>query len=190
MIRSATAAALLEKIQTRTVRTGVIGLGYVGLPLAVEFAKAGYDATGMDLDPVKVSAINDGRSYIDDVPTADIADLRAKGRLRASTEFDVLNELDTVNICVPTPLRKTKDPDLSYIVAATEQIAARLRPGMLIILESTTYPGTTDELVLPILEEKAACAAASTSSSRSRPSASIQVTRRSAPTTCPRSSAA
>jgi UDP-N-acetyl-D-glucosamine dehydrogenase len=154
MTRSATAAALLEKIQTRTVRTGVIGLGYVGLPLAVEFGKAGYDATGMDLDSVKVAAINDGRSYIDDVPTADIADLRAKGRLRASTDFDVLNELDTVNICVPTPLRKTKDPDLSYIVAATEQIASRLRPGMLVILESTTYPGTTVELVLPILEEK------------------------------------
>jgi UDP-N-acetyl-D-glucosamine dehydrogenase len=154
MTRSATAATLLEKIRSRRVRTGVIGLGYVGLPLAVEFAKAGYDATGMDLDAVKVAAINDGRSYIDDVPTADIAALRAIDRLRATTSFDVLSELDTVNICVPTPLRKTKDPDLSYIVAATEAIAARLHPGMLIILESTTYPGTTVELVLPILEEK------------------------------------
>ena len=153
MTRSATAATLLEKIRSRRVRTGVIGLGYVGLPLAVEFAKAGYDATGMDLDAVKVAAINDGRSYIDDVPTADIAELRAKDRLRATTAFDVLNELDTVNICVPTPLRKTKDPDLSYIVAATEEIAARLHPGMLVILESTTYPGTTVELVLPILEK-------------------------------------
>ncbi|MEQ1757806.1 MAG: nucleotide sugar dehydrogenase [Vicinamibacterales bacterium] len=144
--------ALLAKIRARNVRAGVIGLGYVGLPLAVEFAKAGYPTTGFDLDAEKVSAIEAGRSYIDDVPSSVVAELRGKGLLRATTNFDRLSEIDTVNICVPTPLRKTKDPDLSYIVSAAEEIAVRLRPGMLIILESTTYPGTTDELVLPILE--------------------------------------
>ncbi len=146
------AEALLDKIRTRRVRTGVIGLGYVGLPLAVEFARAGYATTGFDLDAVKVKAIEEGRSYIDDVSTADVAHLRSRELLRATTDFDVLRDIDTVNICVPTPLRKTKDPDLSYIVSAAEEIAVRLHPGMLIILESTTYPGTTDELVLPILE--------------------------------------
>jgi len=152
MTGSATAASLLESIRTRRVRAGVIGLGYVGLPLAVEFARAGYVTTGIDLDAAKVKAINDGRSYIDDVASEEVAGLRAAARLSASTDFDVLSELDTINICVPTPLRKTKDPDLSFIVAATEEIATRLRPGMLVILESTTYPGTTNELVLPILE--------------------------------------
>jgi UDP-N-acetyl-D-glucosamine dehydrogenase len=152
MTQSSVAAALLESIRTRRARTGVIGLGYVGLPLAVEFARAGYVTTGIDLDGQKVNAINEGRSYIDDVGTADVAALRAHGKLSATTDFEALHYLDTVNICVPTPLRKTKDPDLSFIVAAAEQIAARLRPGMLVILESTTYPGTTDELVLPILE--------------------------------------
>jgi UDP-N-acetyl-D-glucosamine dehydrogenase len=146
------AAALLQRIRTNSARTGVIGLGYVGLPLAVEFARAGYRTTGIDLDATKIARLNAGESYIDDVPTADVAELTAAGQLSATNSFDVLNELDTVNICVPTPLRKTKDPDLSYIVAAAEQIASRLRPGMLVILESTTYPGTTDELVLPILE--------------------------------------
>jgi UDP-N-acetyl-D-glucosamine dehydrogenase len=152
MTKSAAATSLLESIAARRVRAGVIGLGYVGLPLAVEFARAGYTTMGIDLDPSKVQAINAGRSYIDDVAGHEVAELRAAGRLAASTDFDVLHELDTVNICVPTPLRKTKDPDLSYIVSATEEIATRLRPGMLVILESTTYPGTTDELVLPILE--------------------------------------
>ena len=148
-----TAASLLDAIRARKARTAVIGLGYVGLPLAVEFGRAGYTTTGIDLDQAKTQAINAGRSYIDDVPTSDVADLRAKGRLSATTDFDVLRECDTVNICVPTPLRKTKDPDLSYIVSAAEEIAKRLHPGMLVILESTTYPGTTDELVLPILEK-------------------------------------
>jgi UDP-N-acetyl-D-glucosamine dehydrogenase len=143
---------LLDKIRTRRVRAGVIGLGYVGLPLAVEFARAGYTTTGFDLDAVKVKTIEDGKSYIDDVATTDVADFRKKGLLRATTDFDALKDIDTVNICVPTPLRKTKDPDLSYIVAAAEEIAVRLHRGMLVILESTTYPGTTDELVLPILE--------------------------------------
>ena len=153
MVRSATAAALLELIRTRRAKTGVIGLGYVGLPLVVEFGKAGFAGTGVDLDANKVNAINEGRSYIDDVPTAHVAELVAAKRLRATTDFDVLRELDTINICVPTPLRKTKDPDMSYIVASAEEIAKRLRPGQLIILESTTYPGTTDELVLPMLEK-------------------------------------
>jgi UDP-N-acetyl-D-glucosamine dehydrogenase len=152
MTRSAAAASLLELIRARKARAGVIGLGYVGLPLAVEFARAGYVTTGIDLDAQKVQAVQDGRSYIDDVPTEQVGELRAAGRLSATTNFDALADLDTVNICVPTPLRKTKDPDLSFIVAAAEEIAKRLRPGMLIILESTTYPGTTDELVLPILE--------------------------------------
>ena len=152
MTRSAIAAGLLESIRTRRVRAGVIGLGYVGLPLAVEFGRAGYTATGIDLDAAKVATIMDGRSYIDDVPGEQVAALRAAGRLSATTDFDVVHSLDTVNICVPTPLRKTKDPDLSYIVAAAEEVGRRLRPGMLVILESTTYPGTTEELVLPILE--------------------------------------
>jgi UDP-N-acetyl-D-glucosamine dehydrogenase len=145
-------ASLLESIRARRVRAGVIGLGYVGLPLAVEFARAGYRTTGIDLDAAKVGAVMAGRSYIDDVPSSEVAALRREGRLDATTDFDVIADLDTVNICVPTPLRKTKDPDLSYIVSAVEEIALRLHPGMLILLESTTYPGTTDELVVPILE--------------------------------------
>jgi UDP-N-acetyl-D-glucosamine dehydrogenase len=153
MVRSAAAKSLLELIRARRARTGVIGLGYVGLPLAVEFGRAGYTAVGFDLDSRKVNAINEGRSYIDDVPTAHVAELQAAGRLRATTDFDVLAEVDTINICVPTPLRKTKDPDMSYIVNSVEEIAKRIRPGQLIILESTTYPGTTDELVLPMLEK-------------------------------------
>ena len=153
MVRSAAAKSLLELIRSRRAKTGVIGLGYVGLPLAVEFGRAGYTAVGVDLDSRKVNAINEGRSYIDDVPTAHVAELKAANRLQATTNFDVLAEVDTINICVPTPLRKTKDPDMSYIVASAEEIAKRLRPGQLIILESTTYPGTTDELVLPMLEK-------------------------------------
>ena len=149
---SALAAALLDKIKTRRARTGVVGLGYVGLPLAVEFAKAGFHATGIDLDTRKVKAIEEGRSYIPDVATADVKTLRDNGRLDATTDFAIVKDLDTVNICVPTPLRKTKDPDMSYIVSAVEAIAEHLHPGLLVILESTTYPGTTEELVQPLLE--------------------------------------
>jgi len=149
---SAIADALREKLRTRRARTGVVGLGYVGLPLAVELAKAGFHATGIDLDRRKVQSINDGQSYIPDVQTADLQSLRAAGRLDATTEFAIVRELDTINICVPTPLRKTKDPDMSYIVSAVEGIATYLHPGMLIVLESTTYPGTTDEVVQPMLE--------------------------------------
>src|SRR3972149_5485789 len=117
---SLVAAALLEKIQSRRARTGVVGLGYVGLPLAVELGRAGFHATGIDLDERKVAAITAGRSYIPDVPTADLVSLTRAGRLDATTDFSIVRELDTINICVPTPLRKTKDPDMSYIVSAVE----------------------------------------------------------------------
>jgi UDP-N-acetyl-D-glucosamine dehydrogenase len=150
---SALAAAVLEKIQSRTARAGVVGLGYVGLPLAVELARAGFRTTGIDLDDRKVQAVNGGRSYIPDVPSADVQRLRQTGKLEATADFGIVRELDSINICVPTPLRKTKDPDMSYIVSAVEAIAKHLHPGMLIILESTTYPGTTEEVVQPLLEE-------------------------------------
>jgi UDP-N-acetyl-D-glucosamine dehydrogenase len=130
----------------------VIGLGYVGLPLAVELARAGYSVVGLDIDDRKIEAIERGTSYIPDVQDAHLAELVAADRLRATSDFAVLEHLDTVNICVPTPLRKTKDPDVSYMVAAVEQVVKYLHPGMLVILESTTYPGTTDELVRPMLE--------------------------------------
>ena len=149
---SALGASLLEKINNRTARTGVVGLGYVGLPLAVELAKAGFHTTGIDLDARKIQAIGEGRSYIPDVATEDVRNLTRAGKLDATTDFSIVRELDTINICVPTPLRKTKDPDMSYIVSAVESIATFLHPGMLIILESTTYPGTTDEVVQPLLE--------------------------------------
>jgi UDP-N-acetyl-D-glucosamine dehydrogenase len=149
---SARAASLLEKIETRRARAGVVGLGYVGLPLAVELARAGFRTTGIDLDDRKVQSIAEGRSYIPDVPTDDVRTLTAARTLDATTNFAVVGELDTINICVPTPLRKTKDPDMSYIVSAVEAIARHLHPGMLIVLESTTYPGTTEEVVQPLLE--------------------------------------
>ena len=151
---AASVEILRDKIRSRKARAGIVGLGYVGLPLAVELAKAGFHVTGIDLDPRKVEQINDGRSYIPDVATRDVQALHAKGLLDATSDFAVVRELDTINICVPTPLRKTKDPDMSYIVSAVEGIAKYLHPGMLIILESTTYPGTTDEVVQPMLEEK------------------------------------
>jgi UDP-N-acetyl-D-glucosamine dehydrogenase len=149
---STLADALLKKIESRSARTGVVGLGYVGLPLAVELARSGFHATGIDLDDRKVSAIGQGRSYIPDVATADVMAFKEAGKLDATTDFSVVKQLDTINICVPTPLRKTKDPDMSYIVSAVEAIAKHLHPGMLIVLESTTYPGTTDEVVQPLLE--------------------------------------
>lgn len=144
--------SLLAKINSRTARAGVVGLGYVGLPLAVEFARAGLPTVGIDLDRRKVDEIMAGHSYIPDVPTGDVATLRQAGRLEATTDFSVIRELDTVNICVPTPLRKTKDPDMSFVVSAAEQIAKYVHPGLLVILESTTYPGTTEELLRPMLE--------------------------------------
>jgi UDP-N-acetyl-D-glucosamine dehydrogenase len=150
---NAIAASLLAKIEHRQARAGVVGLGYVGLPLAVEFARAGLTTVGIDLDRRKVDEVNAGRSYIPDVPTADVASLQQAGTLSATTDFSIVRELDTINICVPTPLRKTKDPDMSYVVSAAEQIAKYLHPGILIVLESTTYPGTTAELLQPMFEE-------------------------------------
>jgi UDP-N-acetyl-D-glucosamine dehydrogenase len=145
------AAILEEKIRSRTARVGIVGLGYVGLPLAVEFAHAGFSVTGIDLSEQKTRSVNTGQSYIGDIATPALAKLVEAGKLRATTDFSVISELDTINICVPTPLRKTKDPDMSYIVSACEEIAKYIHPGTLIILESTTYPGTTEELVLPML---------------------------------------
>lgn len=143
---------LAEKIRSRTAKAGVIGLGYVGLPLSVELCDAGLDVTGIDVHPGKVEAINRGHSYIQDVESPKVTALVEAGRLRATADFSVIQELDTLNIAVPTPLRKTKDPDMTYVVAACEQVAKYAHPGLLVILESTTYPGTTDELVLPMLE--------------------------------------
>jgi len=146
------AQALERKLTDRTARVGVIGLGYVGLPLAVEFARAGFTAVGVELDARKVDAINRGESYIPDVPNSDVHEFMHAGRLSASVDPAVIRTLDTINICVPTPLRKTKDPDLSYVISAVEMVAAHLQAGQLIVLESTTYPGTTDEVVRPVLE--------------------------------------
>jgi UDP-N-acetyl-D-glucosamine dehydrogenase len=143
---------LIRKIRSRDARCGVIGLGYVGLPLALEFARTGMHAVGIDVDRRKVEAIRGGRSYIVDVSDAEIAEQVRAGRFVATTDFAAIGELDTINICVPTPLRKTKDPDLTYVVAAVAEIARHLRRGQLVILESTTYPGTTDEVVQPTLE--------------------------------------
>jgi UDP-N-acetyl-D-glucosamine dehydrogenase len=147
------AEILAEKIRSKRAHVGVVGLGYVGLPLAVEYAEAGFHVTGIDLSESKTAKVNAGESYVGDVPTATLKPLVEKGLLKATTDFSVLKDFDTVNICVPTPLRKTKDPDMSYIVAACQEIAQYFHPGMLVILESTTYPGTTDELVLPMLEK-------------------------------------
>src|SRR5579885_2769376 len=146
-----TARHLREKIRSRTARVGIVGLGYVGLPLAVEFAKAGFTVTGIDLSEPKTRAVNAGDSYVGDIASATLSPLVERGKLRATTDFSAVAELDTINICVPTPLRKTKDPDMSYIVSACQEIARYFHPGMLVILESTTYPGTTDEVVLPML---------------------------------------
>jgi len=144
----------MRRVERRTARVGVIGLGYTGLPLATEFAKAGYRVTGFEIDEKRVGELNRGRSYIQDVPTREVRDLVRKGTLRATASFDELRRMDAIDICVPTPLRKTKDPDVSHILAAVGEIAPRLRRGQLIVLESTTYPGTTEELLRPLLEER------------------------------------
>ncbi|MDQ2711431.1 MAG: nucleotide sugar dehydrogenase [Acidobacteriota bacterium] len=142
---------LRDRIKTKTARVGVVGLGYVGLPLAVEFAHAGFEVVGIDVQQSKVDEFNSGHSYIKDVSDDVFAPLVKSGKLRATSDFSVIRELDTVDICVPTPLRKTKDPDMSFVVSATDAIAEHLHPGLLVMLESTTYPGTTDELLLPKL---------------------------------------
>ncbi len=146
--------SLIQKIDKKSARLGVIGMGYVGLPLALEFCKAGFDVTGIDLDKKKIESINSGKSYIEDAADEDIQKAIGQGRLHATADFSVLSQLDTVSICVPTPLRKTKDPDISYILSATQEIAKYIHRGQLVVLESTTYPGTTEEIILPELESK------------------------------------
>ncbi|HEX8091708.1 MAG TPA: nucleotide sugar dehydrogenase, partial [Blastocatellia bacterium] len=146
-------AELLSKIIERRAIIGVIGLGYVGLPLAVEFGRGGMNVIGFDLDESRIEVINGGRSYIPDVPTEVVQALVERKKLSATTDFSRLAETDAVIICVPTPLRKTKEPDISYILAASEQVKAYLHTPQLVVLESTTYPGTTDEVLLPMLQE-------------------------------------
>ncbi len=146
--------SLLERIQNKTAIVSIVGLGYVGLPLAVEFAKAGLHVIGLDLDEDKVSQLNAGKSYIPDIPSETLAPLVQSGKLRATTDYNDLKQADTVNICVPTPLRKTKDPDMSYVISAVNSVAEISHEDMLIILESTTYPGTTHEIVRPRLEAR------------------------------------
>ena len=151
---SSAADTLRERISQKTARVGVLGLGYVGLPLAVEFAHAGFDVVGIDVQQSKVDQFNSGHSYVKDVKDDVFRPLVESGKLRATTDYSVIRELDTIDICVPTPLRKTKDPDMSYVVAASDAIAEHMHAGLLVMLESTTYPGTTDELVLPKLQER------------------------------------
>jgi len=144
--------ALQQKIDSGSARIGIVGLGYVGLPLGVEFAKAGFRTHGIDVDPAKVKGINAGRSHVEDVPSEVLAPLVKKKLFRASARYQGCGRMDAIFICVPTPLRKTRDPDISYIVSALEEIAREVRPGQLIVLESTTYPGTTEEVLRPKLE--------------------------------------
>ncbi len=143
--------SLLRKLATRDARIAVVGLGYVGLPLAVEFAESGFCVIGMDVDAEKVRQINAGLSYIDDIANERVRDLVNGGKFSATCAYRDLRQADAISICVPTPLRKTRDPDMSFIVQAAESIAEIRRPGMLIVLESTTYPGTTEEIILPTI---------------------------------------
>ena len=143
---------LKRRVASREARVGVVGLGYVGLPLAVEFAEAGFRTVGIDIDPAKARGVRQGRSHIEDVPSETVRRLVREKRLTARSDYEACGELDAIFVAVPTPLRKTRDPDISYIVSSVDQIAAGLRPGQLIVLESTTYPGTTEEVVRPALE--------------------------------------
>jgi len=145
--------SLMERLQQRTAKVSVLGLGYVGLPLATLFAEAGFEVTGVEPDSKKVEALLRGESYVLDVSSEQVARQVALGRLRATTDFSALKDADAVSICVPTPLRKTGDPDLSFILEATDRLARQIHPGMVVVLESTTYPGTTRELLLPKLSE-------------------------------------
>ncbi len=146
-------AGLRQKLEDRSARLGVIGLGYVGLPLAVSMAQKGYRVTGFELDPAKVARLLAGESYILDVPAADVAALVASGHLTATTDMNRLADVDVMDICVPTPLGKTRDPDISFIQSAVDAIAPRMHDDVLVILESTTYPGTTEEVIVPRLSE-------------------------------------
>lgn len=143
--------ALVAKIKNHTARIGVIGLGYVGLPLALEFAKKGYPTTGIDVDTRRVETLRRKHSYIPDVPREEVKTLVEEGLFQATSRYDVLARLDAIMICVPTPLRKTREPDISYIVACADQLAKYLHRHQVIVLESTTYPGTTEEVILPKL---------------------------------------
>jgi UDP-N-acetyl-D-glucosamine dehydrogenase len=143
---------LIEKAGNRSALFGVIGLGYVGLPLAAELAAAGYKVLGFDLSERVVAGVNDGRSHVQDVATERLSELVAAGLIEATTSMERLGEVDVISICVPTPLSKTKDPDVSYVIAAAESVASTVRAGQVVILESTTYPGTTRELLLPKLQ--------------------------------------
>jgi UDP-N-acetyl-D-glucosamine dehydrogenase len=145
------AQAFDERIATREAAVGIVGLGYAGLPLAMVFAEAGFPVTGIDINEERVRAVTARRSYLVDVPAERLDHM--DGRLRATSDYATVRELDAVTICVPTPLSKTRTPDISYVVSAAESVAANLRPGQLVILQSTTYPGTTEEIVLPILEK-------------------------------------
>jgi len=150
------ATHLTERIRNRSAHISVIGQGYVGLPLAVEFARAGFTVSGLDTDLDRVGALNAGQSYSPDVASEDVTKLLAAGRYEATSDFSVLERSDVVIICVPTPLRKSKDPDISFVVVAAEEAAGRFRPDQLVVLESTTYPGTTEELLLPLFEARGA----------------------------------
>ena len=143
---------IIDKIIRRQAKVGVVGLGYVGLPLAVAFAEHGFKVTGIDIDAGRIASLKKGENYIPDLDDAKVAELVKKKVLRPSDSFNSLKDLDAISICVPTPLRKTRDPDISYIVAVTEEIRSRLHKGQIIVLESTTYPGTTEEILLPELE--------------------------------------
>jgi UDP-N-acetyl-D-glucosamine dehydrogenase len=152
-----------DRIAQRTATIGIVGLGYAGLPLAIAFAESGFAVTGIDINEARVRAIQEHRSYLVDVPPERYKAL--EGELAATTDYAAVGDLDALTICVPTPLSKTRTPDLNYIVSAAESVGSNIKPGMLIVLQSTTHPGTTEEVVLPILEQ------------RSRPSASIRATR-------------
>src|SRR3989449_4483226 len=145
-------------LREHSARVSVIGRGYVGLPLAVELARAGFPVVGLDVDLAQIEALNAGRPHTPDVDGRELAALREAGRYTAAADFDILANSDVVIICVPTPLRKSKDPDISYVAAAAEATAARFRPGQLVILESTTYPGTTEELLLSLFASRGAAA--------------------------------
>jgi UDP-N-acetyl-D-glucosamine dehydrogenase len=144
---------LLLKLKNKTAKLGVVGLGYVGLPLAVEKAKAGYNVIGFDVQEKKVQLVNEGHNYIGDILDEDLANLVKEGKLKATTDFSFVKDVDAVAIAVPTPLDKFKQPDVSYVVNSTKDVAKYIHRGMLVVLESTTYPGTTEEIVKPILEE-------------------------------------
>ena len=150
------ATTLSRRIAAHTARLTIIGQGYVGLPLAVEFAKAGFPVTGLDTDLDRVTALATGRSHVPDVPSEELQALLRAGRYRPTTEAAVLADSDAILICVPTPLGKSKDPDISYVIAASKEAVSRFHPGQLIVLESTTYPGTTEELLLPLFQANGA----------------------------------